>query len=128
MQRILLDTHVLLWWLADDARLGSKTRKIIEDERNEIFVSAATTWEVSIKKSLGKVTAPDDLDGIVEDEGFSKLCISLYHGQAAGQLPYHHRDPFDRMLVAQAQAEGLFLITADLHIPLYGVRALDAGV
>ena len=71
---------------------------------------------------------PDDLDGIVEDEGFSKLPISLYHGQAAGGLPCHHRDPFHRMLVAQAQAEGLSLITADPHILLYGVRALDAGV
>jgi PIN domain nuclease of toxin-antitoxin system len=128
MQRLLLDTHVLLWWLTDDARLGSKTRKIIEDERNEIFVSAATTWEVSIKKSLGKIRGPDDLDGIVEDEGFSKLPISLYHGQAAGGLPYHHRDPFDRMLVAQAQAEGLSLITADPHIPLYGVRTLHAEI
>lgn len=122
MQRFLLDTHALLWWLTDSPQLGPRCKEIIGNERNQIFVSAATTWEISIKIALGKLIAPEDMDSIVEDEGFSKLPISLYHGQLAGSLPAHHRDPFDRMLIAQAQAEGLILITADENIPLYNLR------
>ncbi len=125
MQRFLLDTHVLLWWLADAHELGMGTRDMIADERNEVFVSAATAWEMAIKRALGKLDAPDDVDGLVEEEGFSKLPISLYHGQLAGSLPPHHRDPFDRMLVAQAQAEGLILLTADDQMRAYGVRVRD---
>jgi PIN domain nuclease of toxin-antitoxin system len=101
---------------------------MIGNDRNQVFVSAATTWEISIKMAIGKLRAPEDMDSIVEDEGFSKLPISLYHGQLAGSLPAHHRDPFDRMLIAQAQAEGLILITADENISLYNLllkRASD---
>lgn len=123
MQRFLLDTHVFLWWLNDSPELGPRCKDLISDQRNEVFVSAATTWEISIKKSLGKLDAPEDMDSIVEDEGFSKLPISLYHGQLAGSLPAHHRDPFDRMLVAQAQAEGLILMTSNENIGLYNVRS-----
>ncbi len=122
MQRFLLDTHTLLWWLADSEQLGERCRGIIGDQRNQIFVSAATTWEISIKMSLGKLEAPEDIDTIVEDEGFSKLPISLYHGQLAGKLPALHRDPFDRMLIAQAQAEGLIFLTADEVIGQYQLR------
>jgi len=125
MQRLLLDTRVLLWWLVDDPQLGPRCRELIVEGRNEVFVSAATTWEISVKMSLGKLEAPEDMDAIVEDEGFSKLPISLYHGQLAGQLPALHRDPFERMLIAQAQAEGLLLITADENIARYGLRTLD---
>jgi PIN domain nuclease of toxin-antitoxin system len=125
MQRFLLDTHVLLWWLADDSQLGQQCREVIADPRNEIFVSAVTTWEISIKSGIGKLEAPEDMDSIVEDEGFSKLPISLYHGQLAGSLPQLHRDPFDRMLIAQAQAEGLILVTADEHIVEYNIRVRD---
>lgn len=125
MQRCLLDTHVLLWWLSDDPQLGKRCRQMISDSRNQIFVSAATTWEISIKAAVGKLEAPADMDSIVEDEGFSKLPISLYHGQLAGQLPSIHRDPFDRMLIAQAQSEGLILITADETIPQYKLRLFD---
>lgn len=124
--RLLLDTHVLLWWLADDASLGIKTREIIADGRNEVYVSAATTWEISIKKTVGKLQAPDNIESVVEDERFFKLPISLYHGEIAGLLPLLHRDPFDRMLVAQAQAEGLTIITADDDIGKYGVKTLGA--
>jgi len=127
MKRVLLDTHVLLWWLADNPRLGSEARRLIGAAANSIHVSAASTWEIAIKQGLGKVTAPDDLDSIVEREGFEKLPITLFHGQQAGQLPPLHRDPFDRMLVAQAQAEGLEIITGDLQIPRYGVHTIDAG-
>lgn len=126
MKRLLLDTHVLLWWLAHDPALGSAAYQAIRDARNDVYVSAATTWEASIKKALGKLEAPDDLDRIVEEERFLKLPISLYHGQVAGLLPPYHRDPFDRMLVAQAQAEGLTVVTADRNIPRYGVRTLPA--
>ncbi len=122
MQRFLLDTHTLLWWLGDDPQLGSRCRDVLADRRNEVFVSAATTWEISIKMALGKLEAPEDMDSIVEDEGFSKLPISLYHGQLAGTLPSLHRDPFDRMLIAQAQAEGLILVTADKDIAQYQLR------
>lgn len=127
MKRILLDTHVLLWWLSDDPRLGSEARGLVGDAANSIHVSAASTWEIAIKQGAGKVTAPDDLDGIVDREGFEKLPISLYHGQQAGRLPLLHRDPFDRMLIAQAQAEGLDILTADEQIPRYGVHTIDAG-
>lgn len=125
MQRCLLDTHVLLWWLSDDLQLGERSRKMIRDPRNQIFVSAASTWEISIKSALGKLDVPADMDSVVEDEGFSKLPISLYHGQLAGQLPSIHRDPFDRMLIAQAQSEGLILMTADETIPQYKLRVFD---
>ena len=124
--RCLLDTHVLLWWLAHDPALGTTSRQALRDSRNDVYVSAATTWEVSINSALGKLEAPQDLDRIIEEERFLKLPISLYHGQMAGQLPPHHRDPFDRMLVAQAQAEGLAIVTADSNIPKYGVPTLPA--
>lgn len=127
MQRFLLDTRVLLWWLDDSAELGPRCRELIADQRNQIYVSAATTWEISIKKALGKLEAPDDIDTIVEDEGFSKLPISLYHGQLAGSLPMLHRDPFDRMLIAQAQAEGLILMTSDGNIGQYNVCLRNPG-
>lgn len=127
MQRFLLDTHVLLWWLDDSAELGPRCRELIADQRNQIYISAATTWEISIKKALGKLEAPDDIDMIVEDEGFSKLPISLYHGQLAGSLPMLHRDPFDRMLIAQAQAEGLILMTSDGNIGQYNVCLRNPG-
>ncbi len=126
MKRILLDTHTLLWWLEDNPRLGIKAREVISDPRNEIYVSAATTWEISIKKSISKLVAPDDLESIIEDEGFTPLSISLYHGEQAGLLREHHRDPFDRMLIAQAQGEGLVILTCDSKFPPYNIKLLDA--
>ena len=126
MKRLLLDTHVLLWWLGDDPSLGGKAKASIMDSYNEVYVSAATAWEISIKKVLGKLKAPDDMDTIVEDEKFIKLPITLYHGQMAGMLSLHHRDPFDRMLIAQAQAEGLTIVTSDGIFSRYGVRIMDS--
>lgn len=127
MKRLLLDTHVLLWWLADDRRLGESTRSLIADAANQIFVSAASAWEISIKMALGKIDAPSDLADVVEEEGFDRLSISFFHGQRAGSLPNIHRDPFDRMLVAQGQAEGLDIVTADQTIPKYGIKTFDAS-
>jgi PIN domain nuclease of toxin-antitoxin system len=116
-----------MWWLANDRALGKKAKATIRDGFNEIFVSAASAWEISIKKGLGKLEAPDDIDAIVEEERFLKLPITLYHGEMAGQLPPHHLDPFDRMLVAQAQAEGLAIVTSDRQFGHYGVRVMNAN-
>lgn len=126
MQRLLLDTHAFLWWISDDLQLGDRARDTIADTRNDIYVSAASGWEIAIKKSISKITAPDNLDAIVEDAGFLHLPITFFHGEQAGNLPQHHKDPFDRMLVAQAQAEGLTIVTRDQHIPMYGVHTLPA--
>jgi len=126
VKRLLLDTHALLWWLSDDAQLGEETRRAISNPRNQVYVSAASTWEISIKKTIGKLSSPDDMDAIVEDEGFDKLPITLFHGEQAGLLPEHHKDPFDRMLIAQAQAEGLVIITNDKKIARYNIRTMDA--
>lgn len=127
MKRLLLDTHVLLWWLSDDPQLGRRTRRAIGDARNQVYISAASVWEIAIKKSLGKLTAPDDMDAIVDDEGFDQLPITLFHAEQAGMLPEYHKDPFDRMLIAQAQAEGLVVVTSDEKITRYGVRTMDAS-
>lgn len=128
MRRLLIDTHVLLWWLSDDPSLGEKAKAIVADPRNEIVVSAASTWEIAIKQNLGKLTAPLGLAGIAEEEGFLPLPISLFHGEQAGYLPDHHKDPFDRMLIAQAQSEGLEIVTSDEKFQRYGVRLVEAGV
>jgi len=84
------------------------------------------TWLIFTKQQLGKLTVPDDIESLVEELGFSALAMSLFHGQQAGALPMHHRDPFDRMLIAQAQAEGLQILTKDGHFPAYGVRLINA--
>ena len=118
--RLLLDTHALLWWLADEG-LNAPAREAIADPANLVAVSAASAWEISIKKTLGKLTAPDDLEHQVQEGGFVALPISLAHGVAAGRLPRHHEDPFDRMLIAQAMAEGLTIVTRDKHFDAYGV-------
>ncbi len=128
MKRILLDTHALIWWLNGDEQLGLRSRAYIEDASNHIYVSAATSWEMSIKRQLGKLESPNDLDAILEAEGFTPLPVSIFHGEQAGRLPVHHRDPFDRMLIAQAQAEGLQILTKDQHFPAYGISLLDAAL
>ena len=96
------------------------------EPRNEVYVSAVTTWEIAIKRAIGKLEAPDDMDSIVEEEGMQKLPISLFHGDQAGALPAIHKDPFDRMLIAQAQAEGLLIVTADSAFEQYNIRVLAA--
>jgi len=126
MRRLLIDTHVLLWWLADDPALGGTASALIREPRNIVHVSAASLWEISIKRSQGKLRAPAGMNGLIEEEGFRPLAISLFHGERAGDLPLLHRDPFDRMLVAQAQAEGLDIVTADSRIGQYGGRTIHA--
>ena len=127
MKGVLLDTHVLLWWLADDARLGARARDVIRDGRNLVYVSAVSAWEISIKKALGKLDAPDDLSATIGAERFIELPITIQHGELAGQLPPIHRDPFDRMLIAQAQVEGLTLVTTDPVAEKYGADIIAAG-
>ncbi len=126
MQRLLLDTHVLLRALADAPDLAPAIRDAITDSANEVFVSAASVWEIAIKRALGKLRAPDGMADLIEESGFTELVVTSFHAEQAGGLPMHHRDPFDRMLVAQAQAEGLSIVTADSRIPLYGVRTIAA--
>jgi PIN domain nuclease of toxin-antitoxin system len=121
--RLLLDTNALLWWLADEG-LTPQARDAIADTGNLVVVSAASAWEISIKKALGKLTAPDDLEHQIHTGGFVPLPISITHGIAAGQLARHHEDPFDRVLIAQALAEGLTIVTRDKRFDAYGVPLL----
>ncbi len=121
-----MDTHVLLWALGDDSNLGADARQALADPRNDVFVSAVSIWEISIKRALGKLRAPDHLTATVEAAGFSELPVAFVHAEQAGSLPKHHGDPFDRMLVAQAQVEGLILVTADANILRYAVRTMEA--
>ena len=121
---LLLDTHVLLWWLADDPKLGAATRAAIADGRNDVHVSSVTIAEIAIKRSQGKLDAPRELLHILIEEGFSELPLLSTHAAALETLPWHHRDPFDRMLVAQAVVEGLTLATADRNIHAYDITVL----
>ncbi len=125
--RLLLDTHALLWWLADDARLAEPVRNAITDPRNDAFVSAASAWEIAVKARLGKVTMPNDLVEQLAANSFTALPVQVPHALAVRHLPDHHRDPFDRLLVAQAQIERLTVVTADETIPRYDVAVLSAG-
>lgn len=124
--RLLLDTHSLLWWLAEPETLSAEARDAITKASNEVYVSAASAWEIAIKKRLGKLEAPDDLENQIRDNNFSPLPISVRHGLAVERLPPIHRDPFDRMLVVQTQLEGLTIISRDDMIPRYEVSVLEA--
>jgi PIN domain nuclease of toxin-antitoxin system len=119
----LLDTHVVLWWLMDDASLSDEVKNVLDHEP-DVYVSPATFWEITIKQGLGKLVAPGDLPEQILDSGFRELPIVAKHVIAAGRLPLLHRDPFDRMLVAQAQVEGHTLVTRDLEIQKYDVPLL----
>ena len=119
--RFLLDTHVLLWWLGD-VEMAGQASAAIADPKNEIFVSAASVWEIAIKRSLGKLDAPDDLVEEIELNGFSALPITATHADLAGSLPRHHDDLFDRMLIAQASQEQLLLMTRDEAFGAYEVQ------
>lgn len=122
--RLLLDTHVLLWWAEDELR--AEAEAAIVDEANELIVSAATIWEAKIKGALGKLEVPVDLVSAARERGVSELSITWAHAVEAGGLPRHHHDPFDRMLIAQAHIEGLTLVTRDAVFDQYGVSVLRA--
>lgn len=119
--RLLLDTHVLLWWLAGAAELTAEHRKLIADSRNTCYVSAVTVWEIGIKVGLGKLEVPAEYLEVARSQGFVELPISWNHARAVQGLPDHHRDPFDRLLVAQCAEEGLTLLSVDENVRKYGV-------
>ncbi len=117
--RLLLDTHVALWWWANDKRLAFTAKDAIA-EASLVFVSAASAWEIAIKSALGRVRLPQSFAGGVRGSGFVELPIAFDHGTAVVFLPSHHSDPFDRMLLAQAKVERLVLVTHDRHFEPYG--------
>jgi PIN domain nuclease of toxin-antitoxin system len=120
---LLLDTHVVLWWLADDPALADSVKDRLDHEP-DVYVSAATIWEVAIKQALGKIPEPAGLPERIQQSGFNPLPISFDHAITAGRLPTIHRDPFDRMLIAQARCEGLTLVTRDENCRKYEVAIL----
>lgn len=126
--RLLLDTHALLWWLTDDQNLPRVPRDAIADSENDILVSSASAWEVSTKYRLGKLPEIGDISDrfafYVRKSGFQNLSISLEHALLAGQLPGPHKDPFDRMLIAQAKIEKLHMVTVDPAFKDYGIQIL----
>ncbi|MEC5344710.1 type II toxin-antitoxin system VapC family toxin [Brenneria populi] len=126
MKRLLIDTHVFIWWLTNDPALGPVARSSIAKGSNSVFVSAVTPWEIAIKRSIGKLQFDVDFDEAMERNNFYALSISHAHAEQAGDLPLHHGDPFDRMLIAQSQMEGLTLVSADSIFSQYGIRLLNA--
>lgn len=125
MSRLLLDTQVALWWDIRSPRLGKKAAAAIRSAR-EVYVSAASEWEITIKAHVGKVTLPRTIEAAATDAGFRLLPISFAHAQGVGALAPLHRDPFDRLLVSAARAEALTFVTADEILFAYPVRTLDA--
>jgi PIN domain nuclease of toxin-antitoxin system len=126
--RLLLDSHILLWWLMDDPALPAEAKTAIGDPNSEIFVSAATAWELAIKCALGRLEFPiGQMAAVLDEAGFTPLGIEVEHAVTAGALPHHHHDPFDRMLIAQAQQEGLTIVTVDSTIRRYAVSVLGGS-
>jgi PIN domain nuclease of toxin-antitoxin system len=122
--RLLLDTHVLLWWLSDDRKLANSGSQIIANPDNDVLVSSASVWEISIKTGLGRLEIElDDLENAIARNGFRSLPIGFRHALTAGRLPNVHRDPFDRMLVAQASVEELRVVSHDRVFERYGLSA-----
>lgn len=124
--RLLLDTHALLWWLDGDRKLPRKVRELVGDVSTTVLVSAASVWEITTKARIGKlpgaVAVAADVSACIASQGFASLAISIEHAQRAGTLPGPHRDPFDRMLIAQAQAEDLSVVTNERIFDGYGVK------
>ena len=124
--KALLDTHVLLWWLVDDARLSEKARRILSNAESEVYLSAASAWELAIKVTLGRIELPEPPRGLIpkvlRDQGFKALDITMAHALRVSELPLHHRDPFDRILVSQSLVERIPLLTADPMLAEYEAR------
>lgn len=124
--RLLLDTHALIWWAVGDRSLSRKVKRFIEDDRTKIFVSAATAWEISTKVRLGRLSwaSPDSLESYCLGQSFELLPVTFAHGEKAGSWPQQHGDPFDRMLAAQSALEGFPLATNDSKLQMFGVTTL----
>jgi PIN domain nuclease of toxin-antitoxin system len=125
--RLLVDTHLLIWWLAGK-RLPARAAELIRDPANQIYASAASVWEVAIKVSLGKIRIDrDEFVAALREGGFQELSVTARHASRVAELPTHHRDPFDRMLVAQSLVEAMFLLTQDQPLAAYGPSVLVAS-
>jgi PIN domain nuclease of toxin-antitoxin system len=124
--RLLLDTHILLWWLEDSPLLSRKAHELIADAENTIFISAITTWEIWLKHSLGKLALPDDFQEQLKQEEFESLPLFEADTKGVAELAWHHRDPFDRMLIAHARSSRLTLLSADTIMAAYGANVLLA--
>lgn len=126
--RALLDTHTFLWWITDNPQLSSRVREIIRDGNNELFLSAASGWEIVIKAQLGRLNLPDNLEHFISEQltinSIYSLPVQMSHALHIFVLPNHHQDPFDRILVAQAQLENLAILTADQQIARYPVEVI----
>lgn len=121
---VLLDTHALIWALEDSPRLSATARSVLEDAGNGVLASAASAWEISIKRALGRLDAPDDLEQAIEAAGFTKRAITFSDARRLGALADHHRDPFDRMLVSQALEDGVPIVSCDPLIARYQVQVV----
>lgn len=126
--RLLLDTHVLLWWLMDDERLSAKARRVISNQRSKLFFSAASSWEVAIKVSIGRLTLPEPprvlIPKVLREQSIFSLEITHGHALAVADLPAHHRDPFDRLLIAQSTLEKLPILTSDPVFEKYEIKTI----
>jgi PIN domain nuclease of toxin-antitoxin system len=128
MRRLLLDTHAFLWWVNDDPKLAPKAKRAIASAHNECYLSAASCWEMAIKASLGKLRLSKSVELFIIEQlaanGFTLLPIELRHAAQVERLPFHHRDPFDRLLIAQAITEKLTIVSADIHFSKYQMELL----
>ena len=126
--RVLLDTHALLWWVADSGRLSPRARRIVADDANGVLVSAASAWEIATKYRLGRLPGAEaialDVAGTIRDQGFEPLPVGVRDAERAGRLPGPHRDPFDRVLAAQALARDLGVVSVDEALDGYGLRRI----
>ena len=122
---LFLDTHALLWWLDDSPTLSETGRSAIADPNNLIVLSAVVIWEIRIKQAVGKLEIPPNFYQIVKNQGFELLSITSQHANAVRELPMHHRDPFDRMIIAQAKLERLSVVTHDTIFKKYGIPVLE---
>jgi PIN domain nuclease of toxin-antitoxin system len=124
--KLLLDTNALIWTFADPTRFSTYVADTIQDESNEVYVSVVSAWEIGVKRAKGKLDLPGDMEAMVAEKKFTSLPLSMRHGLAVESLPPEHHDPFDRMLVAQAQMEGLTLVTSDRTMRRYPIAVLPA--
>jgi PIN domain nuclease of toxin-antitoxin system len=125
VKRLLLDTEALIWWDANDPRLGGNARALIQDA-TDVYVSAASAWEIIIKATLGKLRTTRRPSEAVAEGGFRELPIAFEHAEAVGDLPMHHKDPFDRLILAVASVEGFAIVTSDAEFERYGLPLIDA--
>lgn len=125
MPRYLLDTNVLLWWLAEPERLSPEATKVIADGSSALYFSAAGAWEMAIKKTIGRLEYPGNLPEVLAENRIEPLPVTLGHALTVADLPLHHRDPFDRIQIAQARLEGLTIVTRDPEFGVYGVALVQ---